>query len=110
MEGFLMNHQVNNMLVEEFPFLNGEYLNVSTLSSLFLGMPVRFGLKDTVKRLGYFDWAGTEHNAKWDAYNTAMVLREIARQAENGRRIQDVADRFAQIDFESMYYQGYTGK
>ena len=59
-----------------YPF--GEsYYDVSSLYTLITGE--RGGLKTCLKKQG-LEWEGTEHRARWDAYNTAKLLRSLLKK------------------------------
>lgn len=61
----------------EYPF-SDEFVNVSTLASLFLGLPLRTSLEKAMEILGVTP-EGRAHTADSDAWNTAAILAKVAQ-------------------------------
>jgi inhibitor of KinA sporulation pathway (predicted exonuclease) len=62
----------------EYPF-NDQFLDISALASLFLGLPVNNGLDKTLADFG-ISFEGRRHDGADDAFNQARVLAEIIRK------------------------------
>lgn len=63
----------------DYPF-GPRHLNVKTLAALAFGWRAEPGMDEVLKRLG-MDLVGTHHRGGDDAYNIALILREILRTA-----------------------------
>ena len=69
----------------EYPF-NEQYLDISSLSTLFLNLPMRQSLDSALKQYG-MDFDGRRHDGADDAYNQARILARLMQYSREGRKL-----------------------